>query len=113
MKPNIRKYNKADIANIGLLLEELSGNTMNHSDTLNRLNMIENSGIDSLYVCEEENKLIGVLAFSITLPSTLYVLVKNTEQISQQWEQASEISLFLQAPNLIGFLLVIFLGLQR
>jgi cell division transport system permease protein len=39
---------------------------------------------------------IGVLAFSITLPSTLYVLVKNTEQISQQWEQASEISLFLQ-----------------
>ncbi|MFQ3205921.1 MAG: cell division transport system permease protein [Glaciecola sp.] len=39
---------------------------------------------------------IGVLGFSITLPSTLYVLVKNTEQISQQWEQASEISLFLQ-----------------
>ncbi|MFT5276809.1 MAG: cell division transport system permease protein, partial [Granulosicoccus sp.] len=39
---------------------------------------------------------IGVLAFSITLPSTLYVLVKNTEQISQQWEQASEISLFLR-----------------
>jgi cell division transport system permease protein len=39
---------------------------------------------------------IGVLGFSITLPSTLYVLVKNTEQISQQWEQASEISLFLR-----------------
>lgn len=39
---------------------------------------------------------IGVLGFSITLPSTLYVLVKNTEQISEQWEQASEISLFLQ-----------------
>jgi cell division transport system permease protein len=39
---------------------------------------------------------IGVLGFSITLPSTLYVLVKNTEQISEQWEQASEISLFLR-----------------
>lgn len=39
---------------------------------------------------------IGVLGFSITLPSTLYVLVKNTEQISQQWEEASEISLFLR-----------------
>lgn len=38
---------------------------------------------------------IGVLGFSITLPSTLYILVKNTEQISSQWQQASEISLFL------------------
>lgn len=38
---------------------------------------------------------IGVLGFSITLPSTLYILVKNTEQISAQWQQASEISLFL------------------
>ncbi|WP_395340205.1 permease-like cell division protein FtsX [Ningiella sp. W23] len=38
---------------------------------------------------------IGVLGFSLTLPSTLYILVKNTEQISEQWQQASEISLFL------------------
>jgi cell division transport system permease protein len=39
---------------------------------------------------------IGVLGFSITLPSTLYVIVKNTEEISAQWQQASEISLFLE-----------------
>ena len=38
---------------------------------------------------------IGVLGFSITLPSTLYILVQNTEKISEQWQQASEISLFL------------------
>lgn len=38
---------------------------------------------------------IGVLGLSITLPSTLYILVKNTEKISAGWEQASEISLFL------------------
>ncbi len=38
---------------------------------------------------------VGVLGFSITLPSTLFILVKNTEQISAGWEQASEISLFL------------------
>lgn len=38
---------------------------------------------------------IGVLGFSLTLPSTLYIMVKNTEQISEQWQQASEISLFL------------------
>ncbi|MFC3122374.1 permease-like cell division protein FtsX [Agaribacter flavus] len=39
---------------------------------------------------------IGVLGFSLTLPGTLYIVVKNTEQISQQWQQASEISLFLR-----------------
>lgn len=39
---------------------------------------------------------IGVLGLSITLPSTLYVMVKNAENISSGWEQASEISLFLR-----------------
>lgn len=39
---------------------------------------------------------IGVLGFSITLPSTLYIMVANTEQVTDQWQQASEISLFLQ-----------------
>ena len=39
---------------------------------------------------------IGVLGLSITLPSTLYVLVKNAENISAGWQQASEISLFLK-----------------
>ena len=42
---------------------------------------------------------IGVLGLSITLPSTLYIMVKNTEKITAGWEQASEISLFLK-PNL-------------
>ena len=41
---------------------------------------------------------IGVLGLSITLPSTLYIMVKNTEKITAGWEQASEISLFLK-PN--------------
>ncbi|MEG3767415.1 permease-like cell division protein FtsX [Alteromonas sp. 14N.309.X.WAT.G.H12] len=39
---------------------------------------------------------IAVLGLSITLPSTLYILVKNTEKISAGWDQASEISLFLK-----------------
>ena len=39
---------------------------------------------------------IGVLGFSITLPSTLYIMVENTEQVTDQWQQASEISLFLK-----------------
>jgi cell division transport system permease protein len=39
---------------------------------------------------------IGVLGLSITLPSTLYVMVKNAEKVSSGWEQASQISLFLK-----------------
>lgn len=38
---------------------------------------------------------VGVLGLSITLPSTLYTLVKNAESASTNWEQASEITLFL------------------
>ncbi|GGD59343.1 permease-like cell division protein FtsX [Lacimicrobium alkaliphilum] len=38
---------------------------------------------------------IAVLGLSITLPSTLYILLKNTEKVSAGWEQASEITLFL------------------
>ena len=39
---------------------------------------------------------IGVLGLSITLPSTLYVMVKNAENVSSGWEEASQISLFLK-----------------
>jgi cell division transport system permease protein len=39
---------------------------------------------------------VGVLGLSITLPTTLYVMVKNTEQISAGWEHASQISLFIK-----------------
>ncbi|MBT0587694.1 permease-like cell division protein FtsX [Alteromonas oceanisediminis] len=39
---------------------------------------------------------IGVLGLSITLPSTLYILVANVEKLSEGWQQASEISLFLK-----------------
>ncbi|WP_158966009.1 permease-like cell division protein FtsX [Paraglaciecola sp. L3A3] len=39
---------------------------------------------------------VGVLGLSITLPSILYVMVKNAEQVSSGWEQASQISLFLK-----------------
>lgn len=45
---------------------------------------------------------IGVLGLSITLPSTLYILVKNTEKITAGWEQASEISLFLESQTNAG-----------
>lgn len=40
---------------------------------------------------------IAVLGVSLTLPSTLYVVVKNAEHVEANWDSASEISLFFKA----------------
>lgn len=45
---------------------------------------------------------VAVLGLSITLPSTLYILLKNTEKVSAGWEQASEITLFLHQHTQAG-----------
>ena len=39
---------------------------------------------------------ILVLGISLTLPATLHLFVKNAKSISEQWDSASEISLFLK-----------------
>ncbi|MCY7296787.1 permease-like cell division protein FtsX [Alteromonas sp. a30] len=39
---------------------------------------------------------IAVLGLSITLPAALYVLVKNLDRVSSDWQQASEVSVFLK-----------------
>ncbi|WP_448549470.1 permease-like cell division protein FtsX [Thalassotalea fusca] len=39
---------------------------------------------------------IMVLGISLTLPATLHLFVKNANAISEQWDSASEISLFLK-----------------
>ena len=39
---------------------------------------------------------IAVLGLSITLPSALYVAVKNLDKVSADWQQASEVSIFLK-----------------
>ena len=36
-----------------------------------------------------------VLGISLTLPATLHLFVKNAKQVTEQWDSASEISLFL------------------
>ncbi|WP_194756114.1 permease-like cell division protein FtsX [Aliidiomarina indica] len=50
---------------------------------------------------------IAVLGLSLTLPSTLYVVVKNSQTVSAEWDTAAEISLFLrkdlQTQELQGF----------
>ncbi len=40
---------------------------------------------------------IAVLGVSLTLPATLYVVVKNAELVEDNWDSASEISLFFKA----------------
>ncbi|MCH8501630.1 MAG: permease-like cell division protein FtsX [Aliidiomarina sp.] len=39
---------------------------------------------------------IAVLGLSLTLPATLYVVVKNAQSATGEWDQAAEISLFLR-----------------
>jgi len=39
---------------------------------------------------------VFVLGISLALPATLHLFVKNAEQISEQWDSASQITLFLQ-----------------
>mgnify|MGYP001245663303 CR=1 FL=1 len=39
---------------------------------------------------------IAVLGLSLTLPATLYVVVKNAQLATGEWDQAAEISLFLR-----------------
>ncbi|MEX1222441.1 MAG: permease-like cell division protein FtsX [Idiomarina sp.] len=39
---------------------------------------------------------MAVLGLSLTLPATLYVVVKNTQTVGAQWQEASELTLFLQ-----------------
>ena len=39
---------------------------------------------------------IFVMGLSLTLPATLHIIVKNVDSINTEWENASEISLFLQ-----------------
>lgn len=40
---------------------------------------------------------ILVIGIALALPAGLYVLHKNVEQLSGEWQQASRISLFLKA----------------
>lgn len=39
---------------------------------------------------------VAVLGLSLTLPSALYVLVKNTSAVSADWQQASQMSFFMR-----------------
>ena len=44
---------------------ELSGHPVTTQDMANTLNVIENSAIEQLFVCEDEGKILGLIGFRI------------------------------------------------
>lgn len=63
MDLTVRKADSRDIEVLAGLMTELSGHHMSESDMANRLKFIEQSPIDSLYVCENGEKIVGCLGF--------------------------------------------------
>jgi len=61
----IRKAIKIDKESIQYLIKELTGHSISDSDMENRFDIVEFSQIDSLYVYEQDNKVIGLLGFRI------------------------------------------------
>jgi N-acetylglutamate synthase-like GNAT family acetyltransferase len=61
----MRKAGKKDIKELCILMDEMSHTAISHSHMLNRLDMVERSKIDSLYVCEENGEILGLLGFRI------------------------------------------------
>jgi N-acetylglutamate synthase-like GNAT family acetyltransferase len=74
MPLNIRKANQDDIPVLCSLMEELSGHEISPEQVANRLRFVDDSKFDSLYVCKENGKVIGLLGFRIR---------ENLEEVSR------------------------------
>jgi len=61
----IRKSEYKDKQTIRRLFGILTGSMMSEQDLMNRLNFIENSSVDFLYVYEVNDSVIGLLGFRI------------------------------------------------
>jgi N-acetylglutamate synthase-like GNAT family acetyltransferase len=61
----IRKAEVKDRYDIQRLFEVLTGSYISEPDVINRLDLIDNSSIDSLYVYELDNSVIGLVGFRI------------------------------------------------
>jgi GNAT superfamily N-acetyltransferase len=61
----IREFEYKDKSDIQRLFAILAGTTISDSDLINRLDYIKTSTIDSLYVYELNNTVIGLLGFRI------------------------------------------------
>lgn len=61
----MRKAEAKDVKVLGDLMSELAGHNISREYILDRLKLVEESKIDSLFVCEEGDKILGLLGFRI------------------------------------------------
>jgi N-acetylglutamate synthase-like GNAT family acetyltransferase len=63
MMLSMRKAEVKDIDALCELMTELAGHTISEEGMLDRLEHVEKSEIDYLFVCEEDNRILGLLGF--------------------------------------------------
>jgi N-acetylglutamate synthase-like GNAT family acetyltransferase len=61
----IRPATLSDTQAVKELFQELIGRPLSDEDVINRMRYVQNSPIDSLFVYDLNNKIIGLLAFRI------------------------------------------------
>ena len=74
MSLSIREAQEKDVAELCRLMVELGGHAISPAQMMNRLQFVGESKFDSLYVCEEEGKILGLLGFRIR---------ENLEEVSR------------------------------
>jgi len=71
---SMRKAQIEDIEALCDLMTDLAGHTLSRDGMLDRFEHIEKSDIDFLFVCEEDNRILGLLGFRIRV---------NLEEVSK------------------------------
>jgi ribosomal protein S18 acetylase RimI-like enzyme len=73
----MRGAKPGDIKALCGLMEALSGRAISPEQMLNRLDFVAESKVDSLFVCEEDSRIVGLLGFRIR---------ENLEEMSRYGE---------------------------
>ena len=71
---SMRKAETGDVDTLCDLMAELAGHNISREELLDRLEHVENSDIDFLYVCEEDGNILGLLGFRLRV---------NLEEVSK------------------------------
>jgi GNAT superfamily N-acetyltransferase len=74
MSLQMRNAVREDLPVLRKLMQELSGHEVFMEDMENRLEFVENSPFDTLFVCEENGDILGLLGFRIR---------ENLEEVSK------------------------------
>jgi N-acetylglutamate synthase-like GNAT family acetyltransferase len=65
MPLKMRKAASKDVKDLCILMDEMNHTNISEDDMVERLELVANSQIDSLFVCEENKKVVGLLGFRI------------------------------------------------